>query len=146
MKENSMVLIDTNILVYAFDSSEPHKNKIAKEFLQACWNGEKQAAISLQNINECYAVLTTKVKRPLARGVAKEIINGFLRMVSWAKLVPTGKTSSRAISIHDQYGVPFWDALLSATMLQYGITTIYTENIKDFKKIKEITAINPFKR
>jgi predicted nucleic acid-binding protein len=30
-------------------------------------------------------------------------------------------------------------------MLENNITTIYSENEKDFKKIKELKVINPFK-
>ncbi|MBI2445074.1 hypothetical protein HYV43_01665 [Candidatus Micrarchaeota archaeon] len=32
----------------------------------------------------------------------------------------------------------------AATMLENGITTIYTENVEDFEKIPGIKAVNPF--
>jgi len=41
------------------------------------------------------------------------------------------------------YKVHFWDALIAATMIENNVFTIFTENTKDFKKIKGITAINP---
>ncbi len=43
-------------------------------------------------------------------------------------------------------GTPFWDALIAETMLENGVSTIYTENEKDFKKMRGINAINPFKQ
>jgi predicted nucleic acid-binding protein len=40
----------------------------------------------------------------------------------------------------------FWDALIVATMEENSIDTIITENEKDFKKVKWIKTINPFKK
>ena len=39
----------------------------------------------------------------------------------------------------------FWDALIAATMIKHGIRVIYTENVKDFAKLREIKAINPMR-
>ena len=39
----------------------------------------------------------------------------------------------------------FYDALLIATMKRHGLTTIITENTKDFDYFDGIRAINPFK-
>jgi predicted nucleic acid-binding protein len=44
------------------------------------------------------------------------------------------------------YKIPFWDALIVATMEENSIDTIITENEKDFKKVKWIKTINPFKK
>ena len=38
----------------------------------------------------------------------------------------------------------FWDTLIVATMLEAGVSTIYTENEKDFSSFEMIKTINPF--
>ena len=38
-------------------------------------------------------------------------------------------------------GLKFWDVVLVATMLENEISTIYTENIKDFKKFGDLIII-----
>lgn len=43
------------------------------------------------------------------------------------------------------YRTNFWDALIVACMLEYGVDTIVTENERDFKRIPGITVVNPFK-
>lgn len=54
------------------------------------------------------------------------------------------RTVADALAMHDRYGVHFYDALLAATMEQYGVTKIITENAGDFKGIEWLEATNPF--
>ena len=62
MKDN-ISLIDSNILVYAFDSSEKPKHKKAKELLKKCWNGERKFAVSTQNLSEFFVNATKKNRK-----------------------------------------------------------------------------------
>jgi len=48
-----------------------------------------------------------------------------------------------AVGIREMYSLHFRDALLAATMKQYTIGTIYTED-SHFNKIPWITVVNPF--
>ena len=41
--------------------------------------------------------------------------------------------------------VPFWDALIAASMLDAGISSIVTENERDFRRVPGINVINPFR-
>jgi predicted nucleic acid-binding protein len=41
-------------------------------------------------------------------------------------------------------GGRIFDLFLAATMLDNGVHTIYTENVRDFKGLKGIEVINPF--
>ena len=53
-------------------------------------------------------------------------------------------TVLKAIELVKLYRAPFWDALIAACMLEYGIGTIVTENERDFRKIPGLKVINPF--
>ena len=141
MTENSQrFLIDSNILVYAFDSSAAKKHEKAKDFVAEKIKS-KNLFLSIQNLAEFSATITEKVKKPLLQSQAEEIISDFncaTNIVSYYF-----NTVQSALSIKFIHKVHFWDALIAATMKENNIKLIFTENVKDFKKIHEIRVINP---
>ncbi len=147
MKENKepTYAVDTNILVYAFDRTNPHKQEIGKAILEKCWKREKNLVISSQNLAEFFIVVTKKIPSPISVGDAKQIIRDINDFTQWQVCNYNGKTVERAIEIQERTKKHFWDALLAATLIQNGIYHIFTENTSDFKDIEGITACNPFK-
>ena len=137
--------LDSNVLVDAYDESEPKKREQAKNLLARCWKTETKLALSTQNLSELYWVVSRKAKPPLSNLLAKEIILSILNFENFIKIGMNAGTVVRAIDISEKSGVMFWDALLAATMEENGIFRIYTENIKDFSRIEGIKAVNPFK-
>ncbi len=135
-------LIDTNILVYAFDEAERAKQKKAKKFMEEKFS-EKSAVLSAQNLAEFHSISTRKIERPIRKELAQEIIREF--SASYKIINYNEKTVQNAIQIEIAFRVHFWDALLAATMQENNLTTIYTENIADFGKISWIKAVNPLK-
>jgi predicted nucleic acid-binding protein len=59
------VLIDTNVLVYMYDRSEPKKRQRAVEVLQQVREAEA-GALSAQVLSEFYNTVTRKLEPPLA--------------------------------------------------------------------------------
>ena len=57
--------VDTNILVYARDSSEPEKQVLAEQWLTQLWQHEL-GRISTQVMNEYYVTVTQKLKLGLS--------------------------------------------------------------------------------
>lgn len=138
-------LIDTNILVYAYDTTDSRKHKIALQLLEKCWKKEIQYAISAQNLSEFFIIITRKVPHPLPVAEAEIIIQDICAFSGWMVLHYTKHTLQRSIQLHKETGTHFWDALIAATMQEAGIAHIYTENEKDFKLFENITVVNPFK-
>ncbi|OGL45301.1 MAG: hypothetical protein A2W05_08645 [Candidatus Schekmanbacteria bacterium RBG_16_38_10] len=135
-------LIDTNILVYAYDLSEKEKHEVCKSIVKEIWlNGS--GIVTLQNLMEFFVVITTKVERPIPIDVAKTIVEDILSSQKWIVIDRDVDTFINAIEIVSKYEVPFWDAVIAACMLENNINEILTENITDFEKIQEINAINP---
>ena len=60
--KDEQYLIDSNILVYSFDASEPDKQKICASLIRKCWVREVSYAISLQNLSEFYVTVTRKIE------------------------------------------------------------------------------------
>ena len=142
--KDELFLIDSNILVYAHDTSDIIKNKKSIKLLEDCWNDKNRFAISLQNLSEFYVVVTKKIKNPLEKNEAKKIIKEILEFKNWIKLTAKESTIIKAIELLEKHETNYYDSLIAATMLENGITKIYTENVKDFIRIKEIEVINPF--
>ena len=140
MKE---IAIDTNILVYAYDTTDHKKHKIAKELIAKCWKKEIKYILSVQTLAEFFIVITKKVQNPLSEEQAKQIIKDITKFSSWKIINYSERTVVKAIEIHKKIKKHFWDALLSATIMEEGIERIYTENIKDFT-LEGLQPINPF--
>ena len=144
MTEGSeLKLLDSNILVYAYDRSEVKKHAMAKELVKERWKKE-DSVLSIQNIVEFYSVITNKIEMPLEIDKAKQIVLDYID--GFEILHYSEKTIVEAINVQAIYKIPFWDALIVATMEENSIDTIITENEKDFKKVKWIKTINPFKK
>ncbi len=141
---DELALIDTNLLSYAFDESEPEKRKICKELVEDCWQMKREYAVSIQNLSEFYVVVTKKISHPIPRNVAKRFIELIIEFQGWSVLDFNARTVVSAVNISTKYGTHYWDALLAATMRENNVFSIYTENDNDFEKIPWIKIINPF--
>ena len=140
MKENSLFLIDTNILVYAYEKEKDIKNKKAKELINKCWQNKINLIISNQNLAEFAFVATRKAK--LDHTQIKVIINDIINFNGFKKINYSSNTILSALNISNEFQISFWDSLLIATMKENNIFSLYTENVKDFK-IPWLKVINP---
>jgi len=139
--KDELFLIDTNVLVYAYETENSSKKRIAAKLLEKCFLKEVNLAVSAQNISEFIyvAIKKGKLSHDEARINAEDIVkfNGF------RKIAYSPQTILHAIDMAKEFNMPFWDALLAATMKENHIYNIYTENIKDFR-MPWINAVNPF--
>ncbi|MBI2043013.1 PIN domain-containing protein [Candidatus Pacearchaeota archaeon] len=141
--KDKISLIDSNILVYAFDSSEKSKHKKARELLKKCWKGEQKFAVSTQNLSEFFVNVTKKIEKPISKEDGAKIVNSILEFEGFLKLEPKKETISKAMIISIRNNMNYWDSLITATMIENEIFSAYTENARDFK-IDEVKIINPF--
>jgi len=58
------ILVDTNVLVYAYDRSEPEKQKRALELLDALVENET-GVLNVQVLSEFFNSVTRKIAAPL---------------------------------------------------------------------------------
>jgi predicted nucleic acid-binding protein len=72
-------------------------------------------------------------------------VKEILGSTKWRVLDRGPGTVAQAIEFVTLHRASFWDALIAACMLEHGITTIVTENERDFTKMPGLTVINPFK-
>lgn len=136
------MLIDSNILVYAINRRSP-KHKAAQIFLK---NNIGHLEVAHQNILETLRVIThPKFPSPMKIQDALKAIKNILKVC--LVICPTEKTHHITLLLINKNKVvsdQIFDSYLVATALSNGITTIATDNTRDFKKFKMINLINPF--
>ncbi len=138
------LLIDTNILVYAYNVDEGKKHEIAQRLIEQLLQEHERIYLSAQTLSEFFTVVTRKTSRPLSPGEAKEIVMLTTKDERFAVLPITKESVQQAILIHMKTECKYWDCLIAAVMQEHAITIIYTEDA-DFKKIPWLTVIDPFR-
>jgi predicted nucleic acid-binding protein len=140
-----VILIDTNVLVYAVNTAAPQHGE-SRAFVEAARGGDFPAVLVPQVLLEFYAVVTgNRVKHPLAPETALTEVN-ILRSI-----FPVLEASSEALerlneilSRHpDIRGGNVFNAWLVAQMKSLGIPVICTYNTADFTRYDDITAVTP---
>src|SRR3977135_1907152 len=76
---------DTNIIVYAYDSTAGFKHDRAQALLERLWF-ENVGALSVQVFQERFVTLTRKVVRPVSRAEARAIVSD---LATWRLVQPT---------------------------------------------------------
>jgi predicted nucleic acid-binding protein len=133
------VFVDTNVLVYAHDNNEGCKQESAKGILRDL-SHRRSGALSMQVLQEFYTTVTRKIKVPLSKADAREIVNDFAH---WC-VETTPVEISRAFRIEDEARIGFWDALIVAAAIGSGATRILSEDLNPGQKIAGIRIENPF--
>ena len=141
MKKEEIYLVDTNIIVYAYEKENSLRKKKSLEILEKCYKNEIMLAVSNQNLSEFSCVALKKLK--LDTKTIKDIVKDISNFDGFKKISYKRKTILSAIDISEKNKMSFWDSLISAAMIENGILNIYTENSKDFK-ISSLNVVNPF--
>ena len=134
-----MIAIDTNVLIYACDQSEPHKQTIALDLIAASTDG----------------ILLWQVACEFLAASRKLSKQGFTSAQAWNRLrefqdllplvLPTAANLTQARELHVARGVSLWDALVIAACLEAGVDVLYSEDVPAVEAFKTVRVINPFK-
>ena len=139
-------LVDTNVLVYRFDSRFPDKQRVAKEVLR---RGIVDGTIRVphQAIVEFVAVVTrARPGKPSilepedARIEAEEMLGQFEVLYPDEALLRTALRGAAA------YQLSWFDAHLWAYAEHYGIRELLSEDFQDGRNYGTVRIRNPFRR
>lgn len=131
--------LDTNVLVYAYDSSHPGKQRVARELVTRAVAGE--CVISAQVLAEFSATLLHKIMPPASPGDVVVILDA-LGPVPLIK--PDGDLVRRAVEAHASYGLHFYDALIVAAAERAGAEKIWSEDLNAGQSYFGAVVTNPF--
>jgi predicted nucleic acid-binding protein len=135
------VFIDTNILVYAFDTDAGDKHARAQSLLRKCWENQS-GTLSTQVLQEFYVTVTHKLAKKVDRQSARNIVQTYK---AWPYHRITAEDIIEASELEKQYKLSFWDALIVISAQRTGATALYSEDMQHEQQIGNVKIINPFK-
>ncbi len=135
------VFVDTNVLVYARDASEPDKQARAHEWMRHLWETET-GRLSVQVLEEYYVTVTGKLRPGLSRQQARADIED---LVAWRPVQIDEGILDAAWSIEDRFGLSFWDALVVAAAHDAGCAFLLTEDLKHGADLDGVKVADPFR-
>ncbi len=133
--------VDTNVLVYARDSSETEKQPRAAAWIENLWRSE-QGRLSNQVLNEYYVTVTRKLKPGLSPEAARSDCRDLL---AWKPVTTDMSLVEAAWSIEDDFGLSFWDSLIVSAALAAECDHLLTEDLEHGRDLHGVRVIDPFR-
>ena len=131
--------LDSNILVYAFDTSEPVKRTRSRALIEGL--PAEGIVLSAQVVNEFYFTVTRKLRKPLPASEAEAAVRG----LSGFRILPLDhRASLAAMEIVRKHQLSIWDALIVQSAIDGKCRTLFSEDFQDGRQFGALKVINPF--
>jgi predicted nucleic acid-binding protein len=134
------VFLDTNVLIYLYDTDASRKQEIARQIL-AEHGVAGTACISTQVVQEFYVTLTRKFARRLAE---EQVLYATHRLRALSMTRVDLALIFAAIDLSRQHKISFWDALIVEAALEAGCTRLLTEDLQHGWRVRNLQVENPF--
>lgn len=138
---SARVFIDTNIFVYAHDSTQGAKHKRAKALVETLWDSG-DGILSTQVLQELCTNLRRKSARPLSVEETRKLLEDYS---TWDIVVNTAESVLQALDFESRYQISFWDALIVQAATSCEATIIYSEDLADGQTYGAVRVVNPLK-
>ena len=135
------VFIDTNVLVYSRDASEPQKQAQAMVWMAHLWKNQV-GRLSFQVLQEFYVTVTEKLRPGLDSENARRDVRSLL---AWHPIHVDGRVLEGAWLIQDQYRFSWWDALILSAAQVAGCRYLLSEDLQENQKLEDLRIVNPFR-
>ena len=128
--------LDTDVLVYAFDSSDDRKRRLAIEVIERA-----PFVVSAQVLGEFYVTVTRKLAVPLPADDAARAVG----RLSALAVVPTDAALvAAAVETVRAHQVSYWDALIIEAAAVAGCDVLLSEDLADGSVMRGVRIENPF--
>jgi len=134
-------MIDTNVLIYAYDRTEPEKQCRALAVLDELARSG-HGVLSAQVLSEFFVNVTRKIAAPLTVAQARERLAHYVEI--WPVVPVTSQVVFQAIRGVREYHFSFWDAQIWAAALLSGAPVVLSEDFNAGAVIEGVRFINPF--
>jgi predicted nucleic acid-binding protein len=136
-------LVDTNVLVYAYDRSSDEKRRRAAGILQSLAETDS-GMLSTQILSEFFVVVTKKIKPPLTVNEAYFSVSNYIH--SWNVTNISTFILLEAIRGVQVHNFSYFDSLVWATARMNQIATVLSEDFASGSIVDGVRFINPFKQ
>ena len=133
--------VDTNVLVYARDLSDPAKQTRAHAWLEHLWR-TGSGRLSVQVLAEYYVATTRKLRPGLAPDEARADVAD---LRAWRPVTIDGTLLDVAWSLEDRFSLSFWDALIVAAAREADCGYLLTEDLQDGARYDGVLVVDPFR-
>lgn len=142
MADEPRVFVDTNVLVYARDASEPEKGPGARAWMEALWR-TRAGRVSVQVLEEYYVTVTSKLDPGLDPAEARSDVRA---LTAWRPLPLDADLVEAGWDVEDRWGLAFWDALIVAAGRRAGCRYVLSEDLQDGQDLGGLEVVDPFRR
>ena len=132
--------VDTDVLIYWRDASDPVKQLRAREWLDTLWR-EQRGRTSVQVLSEFYSVMTQK----FASVTRDETWRDVQSFMAWSPQPIDTDLLRRAREIEARYQLNWWDCLVVAAAQMQRCALLLSEDMQDGADYGGIIVRNPFK-
>lgn len=130
--------LDTNVLLYAFDDSQPTKQAVARKLIERLGR-EHKAVLSTQVLIELFHDLVRKFK--VAAPTASLMTAAFCE---WPVIDSDNALVLKAMARASENGLAIWDAMVVEAALRAGVGTLYSEDMQHGQRFGSLVLLNPF--
>jgi predicted nucleic acid-binding protein len=132
--------LDTNILVYAHDSSAGSKRQRAAELVTSLGR-EQRAIVSVQVLMEFVVTVTRKIPKPISLTTAAEIVDD---LATWEVYRPDARAVGEAVRMAGRYRISLWDAMIVHAAIAMEASVLWTEDLSHNQVFDGVKVKNPF--
>ena len=133
-----MIAVDTNVLIYACDQSDPRRQAIALDLIATCTDG----VVLWQVACEFLAASRKLNKQSFTPTHAWSRLSEFQDL--FPLVLPAATNLTRARELHISHSVSLWDALILAACVEAGVDVLYSEDLPGLSAVETVRVINPF--
>ena len=137
---SSAFLVDTNVLVYAYDPSDPAKYQRAIAVVDEL-SAHGTGALSAQVLGEFFVTVTRKIPLPLTLAEAETTLTNYAR--TWTIYPLTDMVVLEAVRGVQRHQMSYWDSLIWATAKLNGIANVLSEDFRDGALVEGVRFLNP---
>lgn len=133
--------MDTNLFVYAYDSSAGRKAEVSRDIVAGLWES-RRGCVSVQVMQELFVSLTRKVPGPLSTRDAAALVED---LSAWTVHSPGPRDVISAVDLHERAGVSFWEAMILTSARSLGCRVLYSEDLNAGQSYDGVLVVNPFR-
>ena len=134
------VFVDTNVIVYRYDTREPVKQSRADEWVTFIWS-RHSGRVSTQVLLEFYSTVTRKLRPAMTVSEARQVVRG---LSSWQPIAVDLPVLERAWFLQDRFPLSWWDALILAAAQICECEVLLTEDLQHGQVFDTVRVIDPF--
>jgi predicted nucleic acid-binding protein len=134
--------VDSNVLIYFRDASEPKKQAQAAAWLSALWQS-RAGRLSVQVLSEFYVTVTQKLRPGMDAASAWTDVRN---LMVWQPVPLDLVVLGGGRAVQDRYQLSWWDSLIVSAAQVAGCRFLLTEDLQNGQIFDSVEVVDPFQQ